>query len=192
MNYEKIYNNLVEKAKNRLEIPEGTFMNSHHIIPKHSGGDNSKTNLVLLTYKEHIFAHLLLYKIHNNILDLYASLLMRSKTEEAALLIKKLGGSISGKQNVLSGHLDRIRPNKEQQKINSRKAGLKNIETGFIKELTKIGNEAHKANCKFWYCGPDGNKFYCTSEGADFYNLPKSTFRTRCRKQQLGFYRTSK
>lgn len=64
MNYKKIYNELIEKAKQR-KIVEG-YSELHHIKPVCMGGDNSNNNLVRLTAREHFIAHALLYKIYKN------------------------------------------------------------------------------------------------------------------------------
>ena len=61
MNYQNIYNNLIEK---RLENVLCCEYEIHHIIPKTLGGDDSNTNLVKLTPREHYIAHLLLTKIY--------------------------------------------------------------------------------------------------------------------------------
>lgn len=63
MDYTKIYNSLVERAKNRKLT---TYKEKHHIIPKCMGGSNNKENLVELTAREHYIAHLLLVKIYPN------------------------------------------------------------------------------------------------------------------------------
>ena len=62
--YTKWYNNIVHRAKtsDRVKTPE-QYYESHHIIPKSLGGNNSKHNLVLLTAKEHYICHLLLPKM---------------------------------------------------------------------------------------------------------------------------------
>lgn len=62
MNYLKIYNNLIEKAKNRVIL--NGYKEKHHIIPKYINGDNSQSNLINLTAKEHYIAHHLLIKIY--------------------------------------------------------------------------------------------------------------------------------
>ena len=61
MNYKKIYYELIEKAKlkNRKK-GDGGYYEKHHIVPRCFGGDNKKENLILLTYREHFLAHLLL------------------------------------------------------------------------------------------------------------------------------------
>jgi hypothetical protein len=60
--YSRWYAQLVFQAKNRI-LPEGTYVENHHIIPKSFGGDNSKNNLVKLLAREHYIAHLLLWKM---------------------------------------------------------------------------------------------------------------------------------
>jgi hypothetical protein len=61
INWEKLYYKHIEKCKNQI-IEEGKIYHKHHIIPKSSGGDDNKNNLVTLTYSQHVFAHFLLYK----------------------------------------------------------------------------------------------------------------------------------
>lgn len=65
MNYSKLYTNLIKSRKllNRKKH-EGIYYEKHHIIPKSCGGTNEKSNLILLTPKEHFVAHLLLTKIY--------------------------------------------------------------------------------------------------------------------------------
>ena len=65
MNYIKIYNNLVSNKTHRKKGKD-VYYESHHIIPKSLGGDNEKSNLVLLTSREHFVAHRLLTKIYPN------------------------------------------------------------------------------------------------------------------------------
>lgn len=63
MNYNQIYENLINNAKSR-KLHE--YSEVHHIIPKCMGGDDTKDNLVELTAREHFIAHLLLVKIYKN------------------------------------------------------------------------------------------------------------------------------
>lgn len=62
MNYQKIYDAIIEKAKIRGDIKG--YYEKHHIIPKSLSGSNIKSNLVNLTYKEHYLCHRLLTKIY--------------------------------------------------------------------------------------------------------------------------------
>jgi hypothetical protein len=61
MNYEKIYQQLIDRAITRTLTG---YKERHHIVPKCMGGDNSKLNLVDLTAREHFIAHKLLCKIY--------------------------------------------------------------------------------------------------------------------------------
>jgi hypothetical protein len=63
MNYQKIYNQIIERAKNRQL--EG-YKEKHHIVPKCLGGSNDKENLVELTAREHFLCHMLLCEIYPN------------------------------------------------------------------------------------------------------------------------------
>lgn len=68
MNYQKIYDDLISRAKqeNRKKVKGGTYYENHHIIPVCLGGLNDKDNLVLLTAREHFVAHKLLAEIYPN------------------------------------------------------------------------------------------------------------------------------
>jgi len=61
MDYQTIYNTIIKRAKNRVLY--GTFIESHHIIPRSEGGSNKKENKVELTPKEHHLCHLCLIKM---------------------------------------------------------------------------------------------------------------------------------
>ena len=61
MDYQNIYNQIIERAKNRKL--EG-YKEKHHVIPRCLGGGNSKENLVELTAREHFLCHLLLVEIY--------------------------------------------------------------------------------------------------------------------------------
>lgn len=63
MNYLRIYNSLLSRAKDRIL---SGFVEVHHIIPVCMGGTDESENLVQLTPEEHFIAHLLLVKIFPN------------------------------------------------------------------------------------------------------------------------------
>ena len=71
MNYEKIYNSLISKARSedRKRVKGGIYYEAHHIIPRCMGGEGKTSdvnhpNIVLLTAKEHYMAHRLLCEIY--------------------------------------------------------------------------------------------------------------------------------
>ena len=61
MNYQRIYNQIVERAQ--IRQLEG-YKEKHHVIPKCLGGSNEKENLVELTAREHFLCHSLLCEIY--------------------------------------------------------------------------------------------------------------------------------
>jgi len=83
MNYQKHYDLLIERAKNR--IIEG-YQEKHHILPRCLGGKDDKNNLVGLTPEEHFFAHILLIKIYPN-------------NDSLVRAINKMGRGHKGKRN---------------------------------------------------------------------------------------------
>ena len=68
MNYEKVYQQLVDHAKSRKLSKKDCYIEQHHIIPRAEGGTGDKSNLVNLTAREHYIAHLLLAKIYDDAL----------------------------------------------------------------------------------------------------------------------------
>lgn len=60
MNYEKIYDTLINRARNRILFGQ---IENHHIIPRSEGGSNKKENKIELSPKEHHLCHLLLIKM---------------------------------------------------------------------------------------------------------------------------------
>lgn len=61
MNYQRIYNHLMTRAKYRIFNGYGEW---HHIKPRCMGGTDSKRNMTFLTAREHFVAHQLLVKMY--------------------------------------------------------------------------------------------------------------------------------
>jgi hypothetical protein len=100
----------------------GIYFEQHHIIPKCLNGINDKTNLVLLTAKEHFIAHKLLCEIYPNETKLHYALwrMMNPQTQKhirdynigsneynrykilQTELVRKLGKQNKGKTNIIS------------------------------------------------------------------------------------------
>lgn len=66
MNYQKIYDSIIKRAKKRT-LPKNRYVEVHHIVPKSFFKSvkiaNQKNNLVELLPEEHWICHLLLFKI---------------------------------------------------------------------------------------------------------------------------------
>ena len=66
----------------------------HHIVPKHMGGSNDKSNLITLTIEEHAMAHKALYEEHGKKGDYVAwkSLLKQMDEPERQMELSSIGG----------------------------------------------------------------------------------------------------
>lgn len=81
MNYSKIYDDLIEKSRNRINTG---YTERHHIIARCLGGSNSKSNITRLTPEEHYLAHLLLVKINpGNSKLIFAANMMTGKSNNS-------------------------------------------------------------------------------------------------------------
>lgn len=126
MNYLRIYNQLVCKAKNRqygkskknLKLEIGPI-ERHHIIPVCMNGSNNNKNLIYLTPSEHYFAHELLVKIYPNNNKLLYAVKMMCHNSPKTVRNNKLYGwikkayieSISGQNNPQYGLVGELSPN---------------------------------------------------------------------------------
>jgi hypothetical protein len=134
MNYETIYDNIINKAKDRNALKGGDIiLESHHIIPKACGGTNDKDNLVNLTTREHYIVHVLLSKI-------YKETEYQHKMIRAAFLMSR--GKVNNSrmyERIKDIHIHNLRnqiiSNKHKEAISKANAGnkvrlgMKNSET---------------------------------------------------------------
>ena len=74
----KQYEELINSAKPRGldKTVLGGYYETHHIKARCMGGEDIEYNLVLLTYKEHIIAHLLLFTINPEVVGLRLAFFM--------------------------------------------------------------------------------------------------------------------
>lgn len=71
MDYSKIYRDFI--ADRRKTPPAvGAYFELHHITPRAFGGEDDVANLIQLTPEDHLFAHLLLAKMHGGVMWLAA------------------------------------------------------------------------------------------------------------------------
>lgn len=65
MDYQRIYNEIIERAKGRSPKElAGVYTEKHHIIPVCCGGSDLKENLITLNGREHFICHWLLSRIN--------------------------------------------------------------------------------------------------------------------------------
>lgn len=143
MNYSKLYFAFIEKYKNQV-IDAGVYTEKHHIVPRHAGGDDSKDNIVTLTFRQHLFIHRLRWKAYGELPDLFAFNMMSGWTEER----KRNFHSEIGKRNVESGHLERIRvlANTPERKRKHKLQLTEKAQSGALKEMQLLANEAWRGS----------------------------------------------
>ena len=127
MDYQKIYNALINRANNR--ISEG-YVEKHHIIPRCLGGSNDEINLVALYPEEHFLAHQLLVKLHpTNKKLLFAAQLMTTHSTNNRINNKMFGWMKRRLSLLMSGDNNPNRRNPNIQKEAAKKrVGLKRTE----------------------------------------------------------------
>ena len=76
LNYLKIHNSIIERAKNRV-LDKNTYIEKHHIVPRCINGSNDQSNIVKLLPEEHFVIHQLLIKIYPGVRGLiFAAIIM--------------------------------------------------------------------------------------------------------------------
>jgi len=98
--YTNWYYTIINNAKNRKIL--NYDVEKHHIIPKSLGGNNSKNNLVNLSYREHFLCHWLLIKMtdgKNNMKMLFAFNSMSTTNKNNKRIISSWQYALSKKYN---------------------------------------------------------------------------------------------
>lgn len=98
MNYKKIYDQLVAKAKVRgLDRKSVDYYTEiHHIVPKCLGGDNSEENLVMFSAKEHYIAHLILARLNPDVQGLTYAAFMMARHSKGSRVYESLRNAVAG------------------------------------------------------------------------------------------------
>ena len=129
MNYQKIYDQIVERAKTRQL--EG-YKEKHHIIPKCLGGSNDKENLVLLTPREHYVCHKLLTYIYKGNRKIACALFRlcydknnRKISSKDYEYVKKIIASIGHSDETNQASTQRKYPHKPQPGLQQGQLGSK-------------------------------------------------------------------
>ena len=213
-----MYEKFIQKYKNQT-IPNGIYTETHHIVPKYMGGSNDLYNLIVLTYRQHILAHLLLYRKYRNIEDLTAYRLMKSLPEERKSIICKMIGA----RHKQSGHIYELgRKNAETNWINEiktpeslRKGGLRSgqiakktgqiytirTEEGSRKGGITQGNIAKnsgqiqslaKYKGKYVLIAPDGTEYQHAFQMEQDLGIARKTLLSRCKQGSYGYSRRPK
>ena len=132
MNYEQIYNQLIDRARTRVLTG---YKERHHVIPRCIGGNDDASNLVDLTAREHFIAHKLLCEIYPTNYKLLYALWMLSNCKNSNRTYKISSREYESLRMLIAEKMSlkmkRI-PKTEQHRLKnsqSKKGKLKSIET---------------------------------------------------------------
>lgn len=122
-----LYNKLIEHDRKRQNFIESKVFHVHHIVPKCIGGSNDDSNLIKLTVKHHIIAHMLLSKAYpENDKLLFAAVMMTSIKDENGNLHRvsvKIAAEISEKYSL--GQRGKILSEETKNKMSKSRLGHK-------------------------------------------------------------------
>ena len=155
-------------------------MHFHHIVPKHMGGTDDLSNLILLTPKEHAKAHLELYNLYKKPQDIWA--------------YNRLVG-------LIKNDMPRLTPpptnlgRKWSNEVNKKKARYGNenamsrpeIKEKHLKKMKELSGTGIFRS-KHYYKKPTyikGKQFDSVADAAKFYNVCRSTIRDWRKKEEL-------
>ncbi len=169
MDYKRIYKELIEYAKRPREL--NGYTETHHIIPRCLLLDDSKSNLVTLTAREHFIAHWLLTKIYKatehemTLLAAFTAMNMKNSTQDREFNLNRKNAlayayseSVKGENNPMYGKIPHNLNKKvwyipeedvhvfSENKPSSTAVEGKKIRESGVKGLKGSGNGMHGVN----------------------------------------------
>lgn len=173
MNYSKIYDSLIERARNRNI--DG-YVERHHVVPRCMGGSDDASNLVKLTPEEHYLAHQLLIKIYPNNKSLIRAAMMMIPKRPS----NKLYGWLKRKAGIAQSDLQQ---------------GSKNSQAGTVwiySDELQVSKKIHKNDPLpvGWERGRKMNfiRSYCVSCGTTLKSNKMKYCSTECKKIRIESY----
>lgn len=133
MDYKQHYDKLILSRKSlKRNKKDNVYYEKHHIIPKSCGGGNNDDNLVLLTFKEHFVAHILLTKIYDGDLKrkmYYALWRMAHNSKNHKRVLSSSQYSVCKEAEVIArkGHVVSSETRKKISKSNTGKKRSKEV-----------------------------------------------------------------
>jgi len=154
VNYSRIYNLIIERAKNENRIKgNGIYYERHHIIPKCLGGSNDSKNLVLLTGREHFICHHLLVRIHPNNAKLVHAFWLMCNVKNLSQQNRHIpSASVYQEARELNAKLGASEETK--RKMSRSRTGL--IQSAETKQKIGISNSKPKVRITCTHCGIEG------------------------------------
>ena len=175
MNYLRIYNNIIGQAKQRNSRKGGALIvESHHILPRHCGGNDLKENKVNLTLREHFVCHVLLAKIYKGT-EFHAGMC------RAVVAMSERGGLRSkAYQSIKEQHIANLKNQviSDKQKLavsrankgNTARTGMKNSPE-HIAAMSRLGSKHSDETKALWSEQRKGRTPW--NKGVTGYKMPR-------------------
>ena len=181
LKYKNIYESLVLKGLNR-ELDQDVYTEEHHIVPKCLGGSDEPINLVKLTAREHIIAHMLLSKMYpdnKKLITAVVSMTMYSKfTINRSDGIKRVSTRLLSKfrEKYMISQKGKRLSKAHREKLSIAKLGKKRRA---FSESTKENISLGKKNKRYGTAIMDynGTIFSTLSDCSRAHNIPSSTLK---------------
>lgn len=155
MNYKKHYDALIERGKHRSI---SGYKESHHIIPRCMGGDDTKENLVYLTPEEHYLAHQLLMKMYPNNYSLVKAAVMMIPNRPSNKLYGWIKRKFSEAQSLASSGKSNTQYDTQWIYNDKLKLSKKKYKTDVLEEGWVLGRKLNFDE-KIYNCAYCGDKF---------------------------------
>lgn len=179
----RVYNNLVERAISRgLDKSKlNYYTERHHIYPKCMGGDDVDSNYVLFTAKEHILAHMLLYRLYPHVDGLLRAVALMLKVSRYSTMKVSLGLSAYYRDKAGMLQRDKTIPEEQKDKISKANKGKKlgkpseehRLKISKSKRGRGLGNEVRDSIGNIYPTVTDCAKAYNTTIGMIHYWIRK-------------------
>lgn len=186
MNYQPIYNNLIDRAAHR--ISEG-YVEKHHIVPRCLGGSDASANIASLTPEEHFLAHQLLVKLYPTNVHLANAAMIMTIHNTKARMNNKLFGWLRKQASQTATGIPKSeetkakmrKPKSESHRANISKAQRANGGNGPAKHSEESKNKT-RATMKL---RPRANKVcpHCNKEGG-FLSMSRWHF-NNCKEKNV-------
>lgn len=124
------YDKLINYAKSQNRSREIGYFEKHHILPRCMGGTNAKSNLVLLTPREHFIAHILLTKIYDHPGLFYAVMLFKKGSHGTYYNARLYEAARLRGLKMSDGHREKLAAAKRGSKGNNRQKWLVTLPSG--------------------------------------------------------------
>ena len=136
---EKAYELFIDQCRKK-QYSDDTFLQNHHIIPKHMGGTNDLSNLILISTRDHAIAHWLLWKLNDSKYDEIAYKLIVSTREDREKLRREINKLVTLKYKEEGRLFFNSEWQREQGLKGGQKGGLAGTEAQFLARQ-KVGQK---------------------------------------------------